>query len=142
VEGNNINYYRKRAKMSQKKLSQLVNVSFSTIRRYENGIREPRASDIKKLAEVLGVTEAELLNGPTGDGEIKFSFVMDMKEVESMDVRMNEFKFGTGNDDIFGMFRVPKDVNFEEIGRRFVNNLRAEMVGDKAKREALEKMEG
>ena len=35
-----------------------------TVRRWELGQREPRASEIAKLCEVLGVSEAELLRGP------------------------------------------------------------------------------
>lgn len=35
-----------------------------TIRRWESGQREPRASEIAKLCEFLGVSEAELLRGP------------------------------------------------------------------------------
>ena len=31
-----------------------------TVRRWESGQREPRASEIAKLCEVLGVSEAEL----------------------------------------------------------------------------------
>jgi hypothetical protein len=59
-----------------------------------------------------------------------------------MEVRMNEFKLGTGDNDIFGLFRVPKDLDIEEIGRLFVAQLRAELIGDKAKREELKKLEG
>ena len=35
-----------------------------TVRRWESGQREPRASEIAKLCEILGVSEAELLRGP------------------------------------------------------------------------------
>ena len=35
-----------------------------TIRRWEWGQRVPRLEEIKKLAEVLQVSESELLNGP------------------------------------------------------------------------------
>jgi transcriptional regulator with XRE-family HTH domain len=112
-----------------------------TVRRWESGEREPRASDIQKLCEVLGVTESELLNG-LADDELKFTFVLDMKEVESMEVRMNEFKIGTGDNDIFGLFRIPKDTNVDEIGKQFMDHLRAELVGDKAKRDELKKLNG
>jgi transcriptional regulator with XRE-family HTH domain len=79
---NYVDYYRKRARISQKNLAQLVNVSFSTIRRWEKGDREPRASDIQKLCEVLGVTEAELLNGPKEEGyKVTLNFVKTLEGV-------------------------------------------------------------
>jgi transcriptional regulator with XRE-family HTH domain len=51
-----------------------------TIRRWETGLREPRASDIQKLCEVLGVSEAELLNGPTDEG-----YTVTLKFVETLE---------------------------------------------------------
>ena len=54
---------RKRAGFSQTELAQLVGVSLLTIFRWENAERQPRLEEIKKLAEVLHVSESELLNG-------------------------------------------------------------------------------
>jgi transcriptional regulator with XRE-family HTH domain len=51
-----------------------------TIIRYESGEREPRASDIKKLCEVLNVTEAELLNGPAAN-----EFRVTLKYVKTLE---------------------------------------------------------
>jgi pyrroloquinoline quinone (PQQ) biosynthesis protein C len=43
---------------------------------------QPRASDLKKLAEALGVTEAELLNGPQDEGyTVTLNFVEKIEEV-------------------------------------------------------------
>ena len=55
---------RKRAGLSQSDLAKLVDVSLLTIFRWENEERQPRLEEIKKLAEVLQVSESELLNGP------------------------------------------------------------------------------
>ena len=127
--------------MTQEQLAQTVGVSRVTLARWEIGTREPSISYIKKLCSVLGVTESELLNGPADNGELKFSFIFDMREVEAMEVRMNEFKVGTGDDDIFGVFRVPKNLSVDEIGAKFMNYLRAELAGDKVKRAELKKLE-
>ena len=63
---------RKRAGLSQSDLAKLVDVSLLTIFRWENEERQPRLEEIKKLAEVLQVSEAELLNGPvTKNWELK-----------------------------------------------------------------------
>jgi transcriptional regulator with XRE-family HTH domain len=130
------------AHMKLREVAEAMGVDIRTVQKWEAQETSPRLLDIRKLAKVLGVTEAELLNGPADNGELKFSFVMDIKEVESMDVRMNEFKVGTGDDDIFGLFRLPKGIDVEEAGRRFVNYLRAELAGDKIKRDELKKLEG
>lgn len=53
--------------LSQFALSEKVGVHENTVRRWESGQREPRASEIAKLCEVLGVSEAELLRGPAED---------------------------------------------------------------------------
>jgi transcriptional regulator with XRE-family HTH domain len=73
--------------ITQEPLAQVVGVSRITLARWEAGTREPRASDIKKLCEVLGVSEAELLNGP-----VKEDFTVTLKYVktlEGVDEEMN-----------------------------------------------------
>lgn len=61
---NAIRHYRKRVGLTQLRLSEAVKCSIDSVRRWESGQREPRASEIAKLCEVLGVSEAELLRGP------------------------------------------------------------------------------
>ena len=41
--------------LTQKELSTLVNISESTLARFEKGIREPRSSTIIAIAQVLNV---------------------------------------------------------------------------------------
>ena len=50
--------------LSQFALSEKVGVHENTVRRWESGQCEPRASEIAKLCEVLGVSVDDLLNGP------------------------------------------------------------------------------
>ena len=61
---NAIRHYRERVGLTQLRLSEAVKCSIDSVRRWESGQREPRASEIAKLCEVLGVSEAELLRGP------------------------------------------------------------------------------
>ena len=61
---NAIRHHRKRVGLTQLRLSEAVKCSIDSVRRWESGQREPRASEIAKLCEVLGVSEAELLRGP------------------------------------------------------------------------------
>ena len=44
---------RKRSRMTQEKLAEAVGVSRITLSRWEAGTREPSASEIKKLCEIL-----------------------------------------------------------------------------------------
>ena len=61
---NAVRHYRERAGLTQLRLSEAVKCSIDSVRRWESGQREPRASEIVRLCEVLGVSEAELLRGP------------------------------------------------------------------------------
>ena len=56
---------RKR-KYSQEELAELLNVSVITISRWENGVMEPTAKNVSKLARLLETTAAYLL-GDTDD---------------------------------------------------------------------------
>ena len=135
--------FRVKRGFSQKELALAVDVQANTVWRWENKKASPSVEIIFKLCEVLNVTESELLHGPVDDGEIKFSFVLNISEVKGMDVKMNELKCGTGDNDIFGIFRFDKkNLNIEEIGAKFMNYLRAELAGDKVKRDELKKLEG
>jgi len=133
---------RETKNITQSDLAKRVNLSVLTISRYENHLREPRASDIQKLCEVLGVTEAELLNGPANDGEVKFTIIWEkVSDMSGMEARMNEFKIGSGDEDAFGCFRFSKDIDVEEIGKKFMNELKAARVGWQARDEARKKLE-
>ena len=100
----NLRPFRKKLGITQDELSELIGVHENTIRFWEKGIREPRSSDIKKLCEVLGCSESELLNGPREDKvELVLSWNWeDMKKGEiNMDV--NKFKLILGEDGKVGL---------------------------------------
>ena len=61
--GNNIKTARKRLKITQKELATRLGIAEITIRKYENGDREPNLETIEKLAIALEVTPYELLGG-------------------------------------------------------------------------------
>lgn len=75
-----IKQWRKRVGLTQEKLADLVNVHLNTLSRWELGQREPRASEIAKLCEVLGVSEAELLRGPAEEKWVLEIKIADSKE--------------------------------------------------------------
>lgn len=55
--------FRKKNHLTQAELSEKIGVHENTIRRWESGDFEPRASELKKLCAALKTTENELLNG-------------------------------------------------------------------------------
>lgn len=50
---NSIRMFRERAGLTQLQLAEKVNISLDSVRRYENGEREPRWSDISAMCEVF-----------------------------------------------------------------------------------------
>lgn len=55
--GEKIRAARERAGHTQEQLAEGVEVSIDTVRRWESGVREPRASDLARLAKFLKVEE-------------------------------------------------------------------------------------
>jgi DNA-binding XRE family transcriptional regulator len=59
-------YYRLRKGWSQKQLAERASTSQSYIARLESGAVDPQVSTLRRLAEVLGMPAAELLNALPG----------------------------------------------------------------------------
>ena len=78
--GASIREFRKKSRLSQAELAHLLDVHEPTIRRWERGGGEPDLSDIVKLCEVLGVSEAELLRGPAEEKWVLEIKIADSKE--------------------------------------------------------------
>lgn len=72
--------WRTKSGLSQFELSEKAGVHENTIRRWESGQREPRASEIAKLCEVLGVSVDDLLRGPAEERWVLEIKVADSKE--------------------------------------------------------------
>jgi transcriptional regulator with XRE-family HTH domain len=59
--GSRIKETRKSKGLTQKQMSELLGIPYSTYSNYENNNREPSIELVDKIAEVLGVTRPELL---------------------------------------------------------------------------------
>ena len=62
--GKQLKALRRKAGLTQFQAAELSKISIATYVRWELGKTSPRASEIARLCEALGVSEAELLNGP------------------------------------------------------------------------------
>ena len=97
---------RKHAKLTQPELAYLIDVHETTIRRWESGREQglPDVTHIKKLCEVLHVTEAELLNEPQGD-KIKLTLTWHWEEMKEGEINMsdNKFQIVLGDDGRIGL---------------------------------------
>lgn len=76
--GNKIKQYREERKMTQRDISEILNVEPGTISKYESGMLEPNIESIKKLAELFEISIDELL----ADGEEKF----DVSKINVLDI--------------------------------------------------------
>ena len=59
---NTIKKYREAAELTQAKTAERLGISTMTLSRYETVLREPRASDLVKMAQLFGCTVDDLLS--------------------------------------------------------------------------------
>ena len=66
---NYIKKIRKEKNITQEQLANILGLKRSVISKYENGMIDPSVSQAQKIADILGVSLFELLNGKTFDKE-------------------------------------------------------------------------
>ena len=123
---------RKKQRLNQFELSEAIQVSVDSVRRWESNKREsnkqfPRADELSRLALVLGVTVDELLNGPSEDKvEIVLSWNWeDMKKGE-INMEENKFKLILGSDGMVGLHGAGRITSREAIDE-FLRRVRSEL---------------
>lgn len=80
--GERLRELRKKAGLTQEELAYKVGVHETTIRGWETTKRLPHASELKKLAAILHVSEDELLNGaPEATWVLTVQLGLDQEEV-------------------------------------------------------------
>ena len=92
---------RRKAGLTQAALAEKVGVGVNTIARYERGEMEPSLKIAHVIAEVLGCTEAELLNGPDNK-ELKVRIIIGGDTVSNLpriDLKPNEFVYQLKNNE-------------------------------------------
>ena len=92
---------RRKAGLTQAALAEKVGVGVNTIARYERGEMEPSLKIAHVIAEVLGCTEAELLNGPAKQ-ELEVKIMMGVKSLAGLagvEIASNSFIYGVQDDE-------------------------------------------
>lgn len=98
--GESIRKLRVKAGFTQAELASQIDVHEMTLRRWEQGMREPKANEIRKLCEILHCSEAELLNGPERQ-EFEAKIVMGVKNLTGLagvEILSNSFLYGVEDD--------------------------------------------
>jgi len=67
--------------LSQPEVASLVGVTKQTYLKWENDTTEPKATQISKLAKVLGITSDEICNGKLDSKMTLNSFIINMSKV-------------------------------------------------------------
>lgn len=67
----NIEYLRKKNRLTQEKLGEMLGYTYTTIGNWEKGIRTPDAVDIVRLSRIFNVTTDDLLTKKIKINEIK-----------------------------------------------------------------------
>ena len=98
---NAIGELRRKLGLTQAALAEKVGVGPNTISRYERGEMEPSLKIAHAIAEILGCTEAELLNG-TANQELEVKIVMGVKNLANsagISLPSNTFTFGVNDNE-------------------------------------------
>jgi len=74
-------FYRRSLNLTKDDLAKSLGVAPSIVGYWERGVKEPKATNIMKLARALGITETELLH-PSEEVKEKIK-EMEMKELKS-----------------------------------------------------------
>ena len=75
-----LRWIRERRGLTLQQIEDLTGISFNTISRYERGVISPNTDTALKIAQALGVTVDELLNG-SANQEFEVKIIMGVKNL-------------------------------------------------------------
>ena len=121
---------RKQAGYSQESLSEVLGLSFMTVRRWETGKVTPRMDEIKRIAQALNVSEDELLNGKPSSN----TWVLHVEMGDTKEDYVNMARLATQP---ISAIITDKDAGFLKIGGNYElwqdDNLFLKLVSDLTK---------
>ena len=96
-----LRWIRERRGLTLQQIEDLTGISFNTISRYERGVISPNIDTALKIAQALGVTVDELLNGPANQ-ELDVKIIMGVKSLTGLagiELAGNNFVFGVNDNE-------------------------------------------
>ena len=78
-----LRWIRERRGLTLQQIEELTGIALNTISRYERGAISPTTETAQKIAQALGVTVDELLNGPARQ-EFEVKIVMGVKNLTGL----------------------------------------------------------
>ena len=96
-----LRWIRERRGLTLQQIEDLTGISFNTISRYERGVISPNIDTALKIAQALGVTVDELLNG-SANQELDVKIIMGLKSLTGLagiEVTNNSFIYGVQDDE-------------------------------------------
>lgn len=92
--GNRIQKYRKLRNMTQDELSKQSGIYLSTIKKYENGERNPKPEQLLKIAEALGVSVTVFFNYDINTVSDVISLIMKLNEQSPLKISADKDENG------------------------------------------------
>ncbi|TAF73190.1 MAG: XRE family transcriptional regulator [Bacteroidetes bacterium] len=86
ILGNNIKLFRERLGLSQENMAQYLGVKREMVSYYENGVRTPNVDILKKLADLFGVEEIELLEEASDTKTANMAFAFRAEGLNNTDL--------------------------------------------------------
>ncbi len=103
--------------LKQSEIAEFVGVTPQTYMKWENGKNEPKASNIKKLAEILQVSEMEICRGELLDSNV-YEQIDFMKKVASMQRYIDEVTFTS----LLHKYILDKDAFLQELESKLIKS--------------------
>lgn len=88
--GNRIKEIRKSRGFSQREVATKLNMAFSTYSNYENNNREPNFETLKRIADILGVSVAQLVNDEAVADEETSLFQQMMDYLDEINLSLDQ----------------------------------------------------
>ncbi len=86
ILGNNIKLLRERLGLNQENMAQFLGVKREMISYYENGIRMPNVAILKKMSDLFGVDEIELLEEASDNKTANMAFAFRAEGLTNTDL--------------------------------------------------------
>lgn len=96
-----LRWIREHRGLTLQQIEEITGIALNTISRYERGVISPTTETAQKIAQALGVTVDELLNGPTKQ-EFEVKILMGVKSLTGLagvEVASNTFFYGVDDNE-------------------------------------------